>query len=139
MTAGAIVIADSWGNNGIRFVIESYVFRIPSLQRLDPHYRFTVGRTSMTPIDDASLSPSEHEDERLFDDADENTLRIMLSTDNHLGYAERDPIRGMDSFAAFEEVLYLAKEYKVRSNVQISCACESKYTHQTILHGNDIV
>lgn len=38
-----------------------------------------------------------------------NTLRILISTDNHLGYAERDAIRGMDSFAALEEVLYLAK------------------------------
>ena len=45
---------------------------------------------------------------------DENTLRIMVSTDNHLGYAEKDPIRGLDSFAAFEEVLFLAKSNKVR-------------------------
>lgn len=41
---------------------------------------------------------------------DPDNLRILLSTDNHLGYAERDPVRGMDSFAAFEEVLYLAKK-----------------------------
>ena len=44
---------------------------------------------------------------------DDDTLRIMVSTDNHLGYCERDPIRGMDSFAALEEVLYLAKHYQV--------------------------
>ena len=44
---------------------------------------------------------------------DDNTIRIMVSTDNHLGYCERDPIRGMDSFAALEEVLYLAKHYQV--------------------------
>ena len=42
---------------------------------------------------------------------DEDTLRLMISTDNHLGYSERDPVRGMDSFAAFEEVLYLAKRF----------------------------
>lgn len=41
-----------------------------------------------------------------------DTIRILLSTDNHLGYAERDPIRGMDSFAAFEEVLYTAKRFQ---------------------------
>lgn len=35
----------------------------------------------------------------------------MVSTDNHLGYLERDPIRGNDSFAAFEEVLLLAKRH----------------------------
>jgi double-strand break repair protein MRE11 len=44
---------------------------------------------------------------------DENTLRILLSTDNHLGYLEKDPIRGMDSFAALEEVLSLARLHKV--------------------------
>eukprot|EP00536_Pseudo-nitzschia_multiseries_P000557 jgi/Psemu1/233741/estExt_Genewise1.C_70050 len=36
----------------------------------------------------------------------------MISTDNHVGYAENDNVRGNDSFAALEEVLYLAKEYR---------------------------
>jgi hypothetical protein len=49
--------------------------------------------------------------ESLLKNDDENTLRVLLSTDNHLGYAERDSVRGMDSFAAFEEVLYLAKRF----------------------------
>lgn len=43
---------------------------------------------------------------------DENTLRTLLSTDNHLGYLERDPIRGNDSFAALEEVLSIARSNK---------------------------
>ncbi len=42
-------------------------------------------------------------------DDDESVLRIIISTDNHLGYKERDPTRGMDSFAAFEEVLSFSK------------------------------
>jgi len=42
---------------------------------------------------------------------DPDVMRILISTDNHLGYAERDAVRGMDSFAAFEEVLYLAKKF----------------------------
>lgn len=46
------------------------------------------------------------------EDPDSDTLRVMLSTDNHLGYAENDTVRGNDSFAALEEVLYLAKEYR---------------------------
>lgn len=45
-------------------------------------------------------------------DADLDTLRILLSTDNHLGYAEDDNVRGNDSFSALEEVLFLAKEYR---------------------------
>ncbi|KAL7432016.1 hypothetical protein ACHAXM_002960 [Skeletonema potamos] len=44
---------------------------------------------------------------------DQNTLRILLSTDNHLGYLEKDPIRGNDSFASFEEVLSLGRLHKV--------------------------
>ena len=38
----------------------------------------------------------------------------MISTDNHVGFLEKDPIRGGDSFHAFEEVLTRAKEHKVR-------------------------
>lgn len=49
--------------------------------------------------------------EMLIEDCDDQTLRIMISTDNHLGYLEEDPIRGDDSFAALEEVLYHAKHY----------------------------
>lgn len=39
-----------------------------------------------------------------------NTLKIFIATDNHLGYAEKDPVRGNDSFETFEEILQLAKE-----------------------------
>ncbi|KAG7351089.1 metallo-dependent phosphatase-like protein [Nitzschia inconspicua] len=46
------------------------------------------------------------------EDPDNDTVRIMLSTDNHVGYAEDDNVRGNDSFAALEEVLYLAKFYR---------------------------
>ena len=41
---------------------------------------------------------------------DDNRIRIIISTDNHLGFQERDPVRSNDSFAAFEEVLLKAKE-----------------------------
>ena len=44
---------------------------------------------------------------------DNNTMRVLISTDNHLGYAERDPVRGNDSFAAFEEIMYLAQKFSV--------------------------
>eukprot|EP01038_Epipyxis_sp_PR26KG_P017126 gene17126-23571_t len=44
---------------------------------------------------------------------DDDIIRILVSTDNHLGFAERDPIRCDDSFAAFEEVLQTARIKKV--------------------------
>ncbi|OJI96629.1 hypothetical protein ASPVEDRAFT_182449 [Aspergillus versicolor CBS 583.65] len=41
------------------------------------------------------------------------TIRILVSTDNHVGYNERDPIRGDDSWRSFHEVMCLAKERDV--------------------------
>ena len=38
----------------------------------------------------------------------EDTIRILLATDNHIGYLERDPIRGQDSVNTFKEILQLA-------------------------------
>ncbi len=47
-------------------------------------------------------------------ETDEDSLfRIMISSDNHLGYLEHDQIRGDDSFQSFEEVLKIAKKEKV--------------------------
>ncbi|RDH38475.1 double-strand break repair protein mus-23 [Aspergillus welwitschiae] len=44
---------------------------------------------------------------------DSETIRILVSTDNHVGYNERDPIRGDDSWKSFHEVMCLAKEQDV--------------------------
>ena len=38
----------------------------------------------------------------------------MLATDNHIGYLERDPIRGQDSINTFREILQLAVKHDVR-------------------------
>ncbi|KIM41390.1 hypothetical protein M413DRAFT_411062 [Hebeloma cylindrosporum] len=38
----------------------------------------------------------------------DDTIRILLATDNHIGYMERDPIRGQDSINTFREILQLA-------------------------------
>ena len=45
-------------------------------------------------------------------------IRIMLATDNHIGYMERDPIRGQDSINTFKEILQLAVKHDVRSGEQ---------------------
>jgi double-strand break repair protein MRE11 len=65
------------------------------------------------PVSPGPEQGDEEENEIGPDGVGDDTLRIMVSTDNHLGYAEKDPVRGLDSFAAFEEVLYLAKRHKV--------------------------
>ncbi|KAI5125609.1 double-strand break repair protein MRE11 [Nematocida parisii] len=59
-------------------------------------------------------------------------LRILVTTDNHLGFAERDPVRGEDSFRAFEEVFTHARE--TRADCILICGdlfhdvSPSKYT-----------
>ncbi|KAF4344821.1 double-strand break repair MRE11 [Fusarium beomiforme] len=42
-----------------------------------------------------------------FTEAD--TIRILVATDNHVGYEERDPIRKDDSWRTFDEILNLAR------------------------------
>ncbi|KLO15537.1 DNA repair exonuclease [Schizopora paradoxa] len=47
------------------------------------------------------------------DALEESTIKILLATDNHIGYLERDPVRGRDSFDSFEEILKLAVKREV--------------------------
>ncbi|MCJ1231886.1 meiotic recombination [Toensbergia leucococca] len=42
-----------------------------------------------------------------------DTIRILVATDSHVGYNERDAIRGDDSWKSFHEVMCLAKEQDV--------------------------
>lgn len=45
--------------------------------------------------------------------AEDNIFKILIATDIHLGYAEKDPVRGNDSLIAFEEILENAKKHDV--------------------------
>ena len=44
---------------------------------------------------------------------DPDTIRILVTTDNHVGYNENDPITGDDSWKTFHEVMMLAKNNNV--------------------------
>ncbi|XP_063807523.1 double-strand break repair protein MRE11 isoform X2 [Pseudophryne corroboree] len=44
---------------------------------------------------------------------DEDTFKILVATDIHLGYMEKDAVRGNDSFVTFNEILSLAKDHEV--------------------------
>lgn len=50
---------------------------------------------------------SRHKD----DNADE--ISILVATDNHVGYLERDAIRGEDSSRTFDEIIRIAKDRDV--------------------------
>lgn len=43
----------------------------------------------------------------------ENYIKVMLATDNHVGFMERDPVRGQDSINTFREILQLAVDNDV--------------------------
>lgn len=53
---------------------------------------------------------------------DPDTIRILIATDSHVGYNERDAIRGDDSWKTFHEVMTLAKKHDV----------------DMVLHGGDL-
>lgn len=42
-----------------------------------------------------------------------NTLRVLVATDCHLGYLEKDEVRRFDSFEAFEEICSIAEQQNV--------------------------
>lgn len=42
-----------------------------------------------------------------------DTLRILVATDCHLGYMEKDEIRRHDSFKAFQEICSIAEDKQV--------------------------
>ncbi|XP_061683910.1 double-strand break repair protein MRE11 isoform X2 [Syngnathoides biaculeatus] len=44
---------------------------------------------------------------------DDDTFRILIATDIHLGYLEKDAIRGSDSYNTFDEILKCAKTNQV--------------------------
>ncbi|XP_060016213.1 double-strand break repair protein MRE11 isoform X1 [Lagenorhynchus albirostris] len=44
---------------------------------------------------------------------DENTFKILVATDIHLGYMEKDAVRGNDTFVTLDEILRLAQENDV--------------------------
>ena len=47
-----------------------------------------------------------------------DTLKILLTTDNHVGYLENDPIRGDDSWKTFDEITRLARDHDVDMIIQ---------------------
>ena len=49
---------------------------------------------------------------------DEHTIRILITTDNHVGYNENDPITGDDAWMTFHEIMMLAKNNNVDMVIQ---------------------
>lgn len=45
--------------------------------------------------------------------SEEDLLRVLVATDNHLGFASTDPIRGDDSFDTMDEILQIGRNHNV--------------------------
>ncbi len=72
-----------------------------------------------------------------------DTIKILLATDIHLGYLEKDALRGDDSVNTFEEILKYAKDRKVRAVRIARCWKKLKCLHisfkvDMILLGGDL-
>lgn len=52
-----------------------------------------------------------------------DTIRILVATDNHVGYEERDAIRKDDSWRTFDEIMRLAKTEDVHYASQSLLLC----------------
>ena len=70
----------------------------------------------------------------------EDTFSILVATDNHLGYLEKDPVRGDDSFEAFEEILEIAAKseaslvvHPAKLEVQRNVIAASEYHAHALL------
>lgn len=58
---------------------------------------------------------------------EEDTFKILLATDIHLGYLEKDAIRGNDSYNTMDEILSYAKAKQVGECVLGSDGSVSRY------------
>ena len=47
-----------------------------------------------------------------------DTIRVLLTTDNHVGAFENDPIRGDDAWKTFDEITTIAKDKDVDMIIQ---------------------
>lgn len=70
--------------------------------------RRTSEQSEQTDSLDLTASHRSQEEE---EDAD--IVRILIATDNHVGYMEKDPVRGKDSINTFREILRIGKERDV--------------------------
>ncbi|XP_037745616.1 double-strand break repair protein MRE11 isoform X4 [Chelonia mydas] len=50
---------------------------------------------------------------RINSGGEEDTFKILIATDIHLGYLEKDPVRGNDTFVTFDEILRHAQQKEV--------------------------
>ncbi|KAL9939632.1 hypothetical protein V8E36_001449 [Tilletia maclaganii] len=68
---------------------------------------------SVSPSADLSGSPNPAGDAFENCENDPDCIRFLLASDNHIGFLEKDPVRGQDSINTFKEILDLAKENDV--------------------------
>lgn len=66
-------------------------------------------KSNLTQFSQSPTKTSSNQSSSQKEKADDE-FRIIIATDIHLGFAEKDPVRGEDSFNSFEEVLQIAKE-----------------------------
>ena len=65
---------------------------------------------------------------------DEDTFKILIATDIHLGYLEKDAIRGNDSYKTLDEILKCAKTNRVRPSRWMCAGCILAIQYQIVIY-----
>nr|WPK49577.1 MRE11 [Macrobiotus sp. 5 JF-2023a]WPK49579.1 MRE11 [Macrobiotus sp. 2 JF-2023a] len=82
----------------------------PTLELVSEHSSF-ISSHSGDPFTRSQLRHLDVPEGTQVDSAE--TFNIIIASDTHLGYADRDEMRKMDSFNSFEEILQIAKSRNV--------------------------
>ncbi|KAI3471842.1 hypothetical protein Pfo_028495 [Paulownia fortunei] len=86
-----------------------FISRFASLLKFPRHQL----NTTLLPLDLSSSSLNVASATSVLPEDKSNMLRILVATDCHLGYMEKDEIRRHDSFQAFEEICSIAEQKQV--------------------------
>lgn len=65
-------------------------------------------------------------------DEGSNTIRILVATDCHLGYMEKDEVRRHDSFQAFEEICSIAEKKQAKMISLLHLVWQIAFIHSPV-------
>lgn len=65
-------------------------------------------------------------------DEGSNTIRILVATDCHLGYMEKDEVRRHDSFQAFEEICSIAEKKQAKMISLLHLVWQIAFVHSPV-------
>ncbi|XP_048539898.1 double-strand break repair protein MRE11-like isoform X3 [Triticum urartu] len=87
--------------------------RLPLLILPSHSAHLQIGKAGASAIDSGQQPEAKQAMKAAGEAGGSSTLRILVATDCHLGYLEKDELRRSDSFDTFEEIFSLAEKHNV--------------------------